>query len=98
MQIELDLSRHCIETASRLRMEALIRAYFKTPLPETDRAIRALTRFLEQADFQGLRHAMAREGSPSPATAVLHFPRDLTRMEVRFGPHIFHPLSQAKGP
>ncbi len=92
MQIQLDLSRHCIETAAKLKVEALIRCYFKTQSPETDRRIQVLTRFLEKADFHNLRHAMAKETDLNDTTAHLLFPEDMNRMEIRFRGKAFYPL------
>jgi len=93
MEICLDLSCHCIETAARLKVEALIRSYFKSQTPETDRQIQALTRFLTQADFYELRHAMAAHKGQEKATAHLLFPEDMEKMEIRFRGSVFFPLS-----
>ena len=94
MKIRLDLSRHCIETAARLKVEGLIKSYFKTQTPETDRQIQALTRFLEQADFHQLRHVMAREAGQNHAIAWLIIPEDIKRMEIRFREKVWFPLNQ----
>ncbi|WDP89494.1 MAG: hypothetical protein HUN04_07070 [Desulfobacter sp.] len=72
MEIRLDLSRHCIETAARLKAEGLIRSYFKTPDSDTEDRIAALTRFLETADFQELRTRISRfENDPSDPSAKI---------------------------
>ena len=55
MEIRLDLSRHCIETAARLKLERLIRQCLKTPDAETETLIEALTSFLSNNDFGDLR-------------------------------------------
>ena len=55
MEIRLDLSRHCIETAARLKLEHLIRRCLKTPDTETETLIEALTSFLSDNDFGDLR-------------------------------------------
>lgn len=94
MEIRLDLSRHCIETAARLRVEQLIRSYFRQPALDTGHQIRALTLFLEQADFSDLRHAMARETGPGSPIARLIFPTDLNRLEIRFYGRSLFPLAK----
>jgi len=94
MEICLDLSRHCIETAAKLKVEELIRSYFKIQTPEIARRIQVMTRFLEQADFHELRHAMAREPDQDNNTACLLFPEDINRMEIRFRGKVWFPLSQ----
>jgi len=55
MEIRLDLSRHCIQTAARLKLEHLIRQCLKAPDQETEEMIEALTDFLSQNDFGQLR-------------------------------------------
>ena len=55
MQICLDLRRHCIQTAARLKLEHLIRQCLKSPDQETEERIEALTLFLSQNDFGELR-------------------------------------------
>lgn len=55
MEIRLDLSRHCIQTAARLKLEHLIRQCLKAPDQETEEKIEILTYFLSQNDFGELR-------------------------------------------
>ncbi|WP_020585211.1 hypothetical protein [Desulfobacter curvatus] len=55
MEIRLDLSRHCIQTAARLKLEHLIRQCLKSPDQETEEKIEALTGFLSKNDFGELR-------------------------------------------
>ena len=55
MEIRLDLSRHCIQTAARLKLEHLIRQCLKAPDQETEKKIEVLTDFLLQNDFGELR-------------------------------------------
>jgi|GEM_PF-1928710 len=55
MEIKLDLSRHCIQTAARLKLEHLIRQCLKAPDQETEEMIETLTDFLSQNDFGELR-------------------------------------------
>ena len=55
MEIRLNLSRHCIQTAARLKLEHLIRQCLKAPDQETEHMIEILTDFLSQNDFDELR-------------------------------------------
>ena len=55
MEIRLDLSRHCIQTAARLKLEHLIRQCLKVPDQETEEMIEVLTDFLSHNDFGQLR-------------------------------------------
>ena len=71
MEIRLDLSRHCIQTAARLKLEHLIRQCLKAPDQETEDIIETLTDFLSQNDFGELRRRidLARKslgGDPVP--------------------------------
>lgn len=88
MQIHLDLSRHCIETAARLKVEGLIRSYFKAPDPVTEDQLAALTRFLEQADFQDLRTRIDRlnalPDAPKNFGVILIFSENLDRVDLSF--------------
>lgn len=45
MEIRLDLSRHCIRTAARLKLEHLIRQCLKAPDQEVEEMIEILTDF-----------------------------------------------------
>lgn len=89
MQIRLDLSRHCIETAARLKAEQLIRFYFKRPDPATEDYIDALNRFLETADFQDLRTRISRFETAVPhpdgkiSQAVLVISQTAPHFEIR---------------
>ena len=90
MIIRLDLSRHCIETTARLRLETLIRSYFKLPDPDTEDRITALTHFLKTVDFQDLRVRISQlEGSET--SAVLIISKDLTSVEIRFKNQSIYP-------
>ena len=55
MEIRLDLSRHCIQTAARLKLEHLIRQCLKAPDQETEEMIETLSDFLSKNDFGELR-------------------------------------------
>lgn len=73
MEIRLDLSRHCIQTAARLKLEHLIRQCLKAPDQETEEMIETLTDFLSQNDFGELRRRidLARKSlSDDPASLV----------------------------
>jgi len=96
MEIRFDLSRHCIETAARLKVERLIRSYFKAQDPGTEDRITALTHFLEQADFQDLRNRINQITlalSPEAPHAVLVISRDLKIIEIRFNNQSIYPNS-----
>nr|WP_319392102.1 hypothetical protein [uncultured Desulfobacter sp.] len=60
MEIRLDLSRHCIQTAARLKLEHLIQQCLKGPDQETEEMIEALTHFLSHNDFGELRSQIDR--------------------------------------
>jgi hypothetical protein len=95
MEMILDTSRHCIETASKKEYERLIRQYFKSgPLEKEkilmEQEIDALAYFLKHADFPDLRtqyHAMGH----SKTTSVLVIPRNLKDMHIRLDQDIVHP-------
>ena len=55
--VDLDLARHCVETAVRRRYEAAIRTYFQKPgeRRHLDPAIELLRQALETLDFPALR-------------------------------------------
>ena len=55
--VDLDLARHCVETAVRRRYEAAIRTYFQKPDEgrHLDPAIELLRQALETLDFPALR-------------------------------------------
>ena len=84
MEIIIDTSGHCIETASKKEYERLIQQYFKSDPAEKsilEQQIEALAYFLEYADFPGLRnqyHAMG----PSGKTSVLVIPQTLKHMHI----------------
>lgn len=83
MEIRLDLSRHCIQTAARLKLEHLIRQCLKAPDQETEEMIEALTDFLLQNDFGELRRRidLARKSfknSPDPLMP-LDLPNDMAK-------------------
>ncbi|WP_299983053.1 hypothetical protein [Desulfobacula sp.] len=75
MEIILNLTRHCIETASKRKYEHLIRQWFK--LADTDKKripieqqITALKYFLEKAEFSDLRNR-CNKINPAEKKAVL---------------------------
>ena len=92
MEIRLDLSRHCIQTAARLKLEHLIRQCLKTPDQTTEEMIEALTHFLSHNDFGELRRQihMARKSlDDNPDTLMsLDLPDDMITpfFRLRIGP------------
>lgn len=74
MEIRLDLSRHCIQTAARLKLEHLIRQCLKAPDQETEEMIEALTDFLSQNDFGELRRRidLARQSLGDDSASLVH--------------------------
>lgn len=56
-RLELDLTRHCIQTAIRKRCDRAIRTYFKQPdeRPQLEESIQGLLQALETLDFPALR-------------------------------------------
>ncbi|WP_462269087.1 hypothetical protein [Desulfobacter sp.] len=74
MEIRLDLSRHCIQTAACLKLEHLVRQCLKEPDQATEEMIETLTDFLAQNDFGELRRRidLARQSlGDDPASLVL---------------------------
>ncbi|WP_320042018.1 hypothetical protein [uncultured Desulfobacter sp.] len=83
MEIRLDLSRHCIQTAARLKLEHLIRQCLKAPDQETEFLIEVLTEFLSQNDFGELRRRIDLAGKSlkdDPVSLVrLDLPGDMVK-------------------
>lgn len=74
MQITLDLSRHCIETAAKKALDACTLAYFKAGEEEREELaarIEALGLFLEQTDFPAARATHTELCGAPGTTAVL---------------------------
>ena len=92
MEIYLELSRHCIRTAARLKLEHLVRQCLKSPDQETEEMIEALTDFLSQNDFGTLRRridlACKSLGDDPAAIVYLDLPDDMLRpfSRLRLGP------------
>jgi len=81
MEIRLDLSRHCIRTAARLKLEHLVRQCLKAPDQETEEKIEILTGFLSLNDFGELRRRIdlackSFDNSPDPLVP-LDLPNDM---------------------
>ncbi len=57
MDIELDLSRHCIETELKILHNRAVKQYFKSKQdrPEIEKRLVILKRALEELDFPALR-------------------------------------------
>jgi len=86
MEIYLDISRLCIETAAQKKYESLIRQYFKAKTLDKEKnilekQINALKYFLEKADFSKLRNFCSNAGSIE-IMAVLIVPRQIEDMHV----------------
>jgi len=95
MEIILDTSLHCIETASKKEYERLIRQYFKTgPLEKEkilmEQRIEALAYLLEHADFPGLRNQYHALGH-SETASILVIPQNLRDMHIRLDQDMVHP-------
>ena len=94
MKIILDLSRNCIETASRKKHERMIMQYFKSAGTDKKKScighqISALKYFLEQADFLELRNRCSKI-DPN-RKAVLIIPQNFKDMHIRFNETILYP-------
>ncbi len=95
MEILLDLSRHCIETASKKKYERLIRQYFKTKTFDkqkitTEKQISALKYFLENADFSELRNYFSDSDSVEKK-AWLIVSQHFENMHIRFNKITLYP-------
>ncbi|WP_321495020.1 hypothetical protein [uncultured Desulfobacter sp.] len=93
MEIFLDLSRHCIQTAARLKLEHLIRQCLNEPDQETEEMIEALTDFLTLNDFGELRRRidLARKSFENSPEQLVHLDLSIgmlspfSRMALGFG-------------
>ena len=94
MIISLDLSRHCIETAARLKREDLVRRCLKSPAPEEEAQLDYLTPFLEQADFPALRSRINAQ-VPHARQATLIFNQSPRRLQIHVNDRIILPVWQA---
>jgi len=88
MEIYLDISRLCIETAAQKKYEGLIRQYFKAKALDKEKIIfekqiNALKYFLEKADFSLLRNFCSNAGLVE-TMAILIVPWQVEDMHVRF--------------
>ena len=98
MEIILDLTRHCIETASKKKYERLIRQYFKTNKKEKiniENQISALKYFLEKADFTELRNHCSNSNSIKKK-AVLIVAQPFKKIHIRFNKATFYPTWKSK--
>lgn len=96
MEIILDISRQCIETASKKKYSRIISQYFNSDTTEIEKnviekQITALTYFLENADFSDLRDLYSKAGSLN-TTSVLIIPENLTNMHVKVDDTVFYPV------
>jgi len=71
--LELDLSRHCIETAIRRRHDAAVRTYFRqeSERPRLEEEITLLLEALETLDFSALRSLHPAMAGSTEARVVL---------------------------
>lgn len=95
MEIILDLTRHCIETASKKKYEHLIRQYFKTTAIQKEKfilenQISALKYFLEKADFPELRNH-CNNSDLIEKKAVLIVSQPFEKMHICFNNTILYP-------
>jgi len=100
MEIILDLTRHCIETASKKEYERLIRQYFKTTATQKEKIIiekqiNALKYFLEKADFPELRNRCTNTISVEKK-AVLIILQHFEKMHIRFNNATLYPIWKTK--
>ena len=91
MEIKLDLSKHCIETESKIVYNRLTRCYFKSGSNKEDLelAIESIKSFLEQVDFAKLRHTYPElAGSQISASLITSNPQtiliQLADQQIRF--------------
>lgn len=96
MDIIIDISRHCIETASKKKYNSLINQYFKAETTDIEKCIIekqiiALVYFLENADFSDLRNRYSKTGSLS-TISVLIIPENLENMHIKFDTAMFYPV------
>jgi hypothetical protein len=96
MEIILDMSRQCIETASKNIYNRIISQYFNSDTTDIEKniiekQITALTYFLENADFSDLRNLYSEAGSLS-TISVLIIPENLTNMHVKVDDTVFYPV------
>lgn len=93
MKIILNLSRYCIETASRKKHEQLMKEYFKTNSEDEktfiENQISALKYFLEKADFSELRYHCSKLDTDKEV--VLLVPYQLKAMHISFNEKRLYP-------
>jgi hypothetical protein len=99
MEIHLNLTRYCIETASKREYERLVRQCFK--ISDTDNEsitlenrISALIYFLEKADFSDLRNRCNKINSDEKdeKKADLIISQDFKGMYVRIDKTTLYPI------
>ena len=71
--LELDLTRHCVETEVRRRYERAVRAYFRKPAGRRDLefTIELLSQALETLDFGALRARYPALAGGTPSRIVI---------------------------
>ena len=93
MKIILNLSRYCIETASRKKHDRLVSEYFKANGEDQKKIIEhqigALKYFLENADFSELRYHCNRLDADKEITLIV--PLQFKEMHICFNDTIVSP-------
>ncbi|MCP3941492.1 MAG: hypothetical protein GY710_08430 [Desulfobacteraceae bacterium] len=96
MEIIINISRHCIETASKKKYNSLISQYFNADTTDIEKSIiekqiMALVYFLENADFSDLRNRYSKAGSLSTISVII-IPENLENMHIKFDTSVFYPV------
>ncbi len=96
MEIIIDMSCHCIETASKKKYNGLISQYFNadtTGIQKSiiEKQITALIFFLKNADFSDLRNRYHKAASLS-TISVLVIPENLENMHTKVDTTVFYPV------
>jgi len=103
MEIMIDISRHCIETASKKIYNCIISQYFNADTTDIEKniiekQITALAYFLENTSFSDLRNRYSKAGSLS-TIAILIISENLENMHIKVDTTVFYPVwKQPKKP
>lgn len=92
----IDISRHCIETASKKIYNCIINQYFNAETTDIEKKsiekqIDALVYFLENTDFSELRNQYRQAGSLS-TISILVIPKNLENMHIKVDNTVFYPV------
>ncbi|CCK79871.1 hypothetical protein [Desulfobacula toluolica] len=103
MEIPLNLTHHCIETASKREYERMVRQCFKISDTDNERMplekkISALIYFLEKADFSDLRNQCNKiySDKKDEKTADLIIPKNFKDMYVGIDKKTLYPIWKNK--